>query len=123
MGFNNAGLEDFADRLARPADDPSIGANLGANKDTEDKAADYVAGLVRLKGLADYVTVNVSSPNTPGLRALQGREPRWTTCWAGSPRRGRMSTRTPVFLKIAPDLTAAEIAMIVEAASTTASTP
>lgn len=73
MGFNNAGLEAFAARLADRPRNAVVGANLGANKDTEDKAADYVAGLIRLKGLADYVTVNVSSPNTPGLRALQGR--------------------------------------------------
>lgn len=73
MGFNNAGLETFAGRLADRPRGAVVGANLGANKDTEDKAADYVEGLIRLKGLADYVTVNVSSPNTPGLRALQGR--------------------------------------------------
>ena len=73
MGFNNEGLEAFAARLVRRPAGAVVGANLGANKDTEDKAADYVAGLKRLRGLADYVTVNVSSPNTPGLRDLQGR--------------------------------------------------
>src|SRR5690606_25119997 len=73
MGFNNAGLEAFANRLACRPRGTVIGANLGANKETTDKAADYVAGLKRLKGLADYVTINVSSPNTPGLRDLQGR--------------------------------------------------
>ena len=114
MGFNNAGLEAFADRLAgRPAD-AVIGANLGANKDTEDKAADYVAGLVRLKGLADYVTVNVSSPNTPGLRALQGRDA--LDDLLGRLGEARGGDATPVFLKIAPDLTAEEITMVVEAA-------
>jgi dihydroorotate dehydrogenase len=113
MGFNNAGLEAFADRLAHRPKTAVIGANLGANKNTDDKAADYVAGLVRLKGLADYVTVNVSSPNTPGLRALQGRA-------ALDDLLGRLATArgedpAPVFLKIAPDLTADEIGMIVEA--------
>ena len=112
MGFNNAGLEAFADNLSRR---PSavVGANLGANKDTADKAADYVAGLRRLAGLSDYFTINISSPNTPGLRALQGRE-------ALDDLLGRINaartTLAPVFLKIAPDLTSAEIAMIVEAA-------
>ena len=72
MGFNNLGLEAFADRLAKRPRAVVVGANLGANKDTGDKAADYVTGLTRLRGLSDYVTVNVSSPNTPGLRALQG---------------------------------------------------
>ncbi|MGZ9115277.1 MAG: dihydroorotate dehydrogenase (quinone), partial [Brevundimonas sp.] len=73
MGFNNLGLDAFAARLENRPRSAVVGANLGANKDTEDKAADYVAGLRRLRGLSDYVTVNVSSPNTPGLRALQGR--------------------------------------------------
>jgi dihydroorotate dehydrogenase len=72
-----------------------IGANLGANKDTEDRAADYVAGLERLEGLADYFTVNVSSPNTPGCGPCRGVR-RWTTCWAGSPRRGRKSQAMPL---------------------------
>ena len=114
MGFNNAGLEAFADRLARRPAGCVVGANLGANKDTEDKAADYVAGLRRLKGMADYVTVNVSSPNTPGLRDLQGRAA--MDDLLGRLAEARAGDPTPVFLKIAPDLTAAEIGLIVEAA-------
>ncbi len=114
MGFNNAGLEAFAARLERRPRSVAVGANLGANKDTEDKAADYVAGLVRLKGLADYVTVNVSSPNTPGLRALQGHAA--LDDLLGRLAEARGADATPVFLKIAPDLDASEIAMIVEAA-------
>ena len=112
MGFNNAGLDAFANHLSTRPRGAVVGANLGANKDTEDRAADYVAGLERLGGLADYFTVNISSPNTPGLRALQGRE-------ALDDLLGRVAEArpaAPVFLKIAPDLTGAEIAMIVEAA-------
>jgi dihydroorotate dehydrogenase len=113
MGFNNHGLEAFAANLSRRPSGVMVGANLGANKDTEDRAADYVAGLQRLAGLSDYFTVNISSPNTPGLRALQGRE-------ALDDLLGRVAeartTPAPVFLKIAPDLTPDEIAMIVEAA-------
>lgn len=114
MGFNNAGLDAFADQLARRPRSVIVGANLGANKDTEDKAADYVAGLVRVKGLADYVTVNVSSPNTPGLRALQGRAQ--LDDLLGRLAEARGGDATPVFLKIAPDLEDGEMAMIVEAA-------
>ena len=114
MGFNNAGLEAFAARLSDRPRQAVIGANLGANKDTEDKAADYVAGLLRLKGLADYVTVNVSSPNTPGLRALQGRAA--LDDLLGRLAEARADDPTPVFLKVAPDLTADELALIVEAA-------
>ncbi|NJC40259.1 dihydroorotate dehydrogenase [Brevundimonas alba] len=114
MGFNNEGLEAFAARLARRPAAAVIGANLGANKDTDDKAADYVAGLKRLKGLADYVTVNVSSPNTPGLRDLQGRAA--LDDLLGRLAEARAGDPTPVFLKIAPDLTAGEIGLIVEGA-------
>jgi dihydroorotate dehydrogenase len=114
MGFNNAGLEAFAARLARRPAGAVIGANLGANKDTGDKAADYVAGLTRLRGLADYVAVNVSSPNTPGLRDLQGRAA--LDDLLGRLAEARAGDPTPVFLKIAPDLTTAEIQLIVEAA-------
>lgn len=114
MGFNNAGLEAFAARLDRRPGGVIVGANLGANKETEDKAADYVAGLRRLAGRADYFTVNISSPNTPGLRALQGREA--LDDLLGRVAQARPRDGAPVFLKIAPDLTGAEIGMIVEAA-------
>ena len=117
MGFNNHGLEAFAAGLGGRPKGAVVGANLGANKDTEDKAADYVAGLQRLDGLADYFTVNISSPNTPGLRALQGREALDDLLGRVAEARGGADARpAPVFLKIAPDLTPAEIAMIVEAA-------
>ncbi|MFA4893465.1 quinone-dependent dihydroorotate dehydrogenase [Brevundimonas sp.] len=113
MGFNNLGLEAFAARLSDRPRNVIVGANLGANKDTEDKAADYVAGLIRLRGLSDYVTVNVSSPNTPGLRALQGRAA--LDDLLGRLNEARAGDPTPVFLKVAPDLTADEVALIVEA--------
>ncbi|WP_417230106.1 quinone-dependent dihydroorotate dehydrogenase [Brevundimonas sp.] len=113
MGFNNAGLDAFADRLAHRPPQAVVGANLGANKDTEDKAADYVTGLRRLAGRADYFTINISSPNTPGLRALQGRAA--LDDLLGRIAEARSPGGGPVFLKIAPDLSVAEIGMIVEA--------
>ena len=113
MGFNNEGLEPFAARLAHRPKRTPIGANLGANKDTDDKAADYVAGLGRLAGLADYFTINISSPNTPGLRALQGREA--LDNLLGRINEARPADGAPVFLKIAPDLIGEEIGMIVDA--------
>ena len=112
MGFNNKGLEAFADRLAGRRRLGIVGANLGANKDATDRAADYVAGLKRLAGLCDYFTVNVSSPNTPGLRNLQSKA-------ALDELLGRLAeARTgqdAVFLKVAPDLNDWEIADIAEA--------
>lgn len=118
MGFNNAGLEVFADHLRRAPARTVVGANLGANKDTEDKAADYVEGLRRLEGLAGYFTINISSPNTPGLRALQGRQALDDLLGRIDQARPPVGApgRRPVFLKIAPDLTTADIAEIVEAA-------
>lgn len=112
MGFNNDGLEAFARRLQNrlPAAGRApgvVGANLGKNKDTIDAADDYVLGVRRLADLADYLAVNVSSPNTPGLRALQGREPlrdllnRVLDARAERP----LERIPPILLKIAPDLT------------------
>jgi len=106
MGFNNAGLEAFAGRLGRPRQGV-VGANLGANKDSRDRIADYVTGLNRLWRLADYFTVNISSPNTPGLRALQGRAALDELLGRLNEARARLTAedrRRPVFLKVAPDL-------------------
>ena len=102
LGFNNEGHGAMEARLKKRAGKGGIvGVNLGANKDTEDKAADYVLGIKRFEALASYFTVNVSSPNTPGLRGLQSRAEledllgRVLDARAG---------QTPVLLKIAPDL-------------------
>ena len=74
MGFNNDGLDAVRARLAGQEACPGpLGANIGANRDAADPVADYVACLRGLYQLVDYLTVNVSSPNTPGLRDLQGR--------------------------------------------------
>ncbi|MFN8957368.1 MAG: dihydroorotate dehydrogenase (quinone), partial [Hyphomonadaceae bacterium] len=74
MGFNNDGLMHFVNRLRARAHRPGVvGANIGANKDSEDRIADYCEGLRRVWLHASYITINISSPNTPGLRALQTR--------------------------------------------------
>jgi dihydroorotate dehydrogenase len=115
MGFNNRGLDAFATRLAGRG--PGVvGANIGANKDSEDRIGDYVTGLRRLWGLASYLTINISSPNTPGLRALQTRDAleellgRLAEARNGLPGEGAV----PMFLKVAPDLEAGEIETIAE---------
>jgi dihydroorotate dehydrogenase len=115
MGFNNRGLEAFAGRLA--ARGPGVvGANIGANKDSEDRVGDYVAGLRRLWGLASYFTINVSSPNTPGLRALQTRAALDELLGRLAEARDALSAagRAPLFLKVAPDLESGEIESIAE---------
>ena len=115
MGFNNEGLEAFAGRLARRG--PGIvGANIGANKDAADRIADYVTGLTRLWGLASYFTINISSPNTPGLRALQTRAALEELLGRLAEARDRLPAegRVPMFLKVAPDLEGGEVEAIVE---------
>ncbi|WP_337995942.1 quinone-dependent dihydroorotate dehydrogenase [Oleispirillum naphthae] len=116
MGFNNQGMEAMAARLAARRRRGIVGVNLGKNKDTERAVDDYVAGARRLAPYADYLAVNVSSPNTPGLRALQSREP-LVEILAGvravldgiAAAGGR---RPPLLLKIAPDLTPEDLADI-----------
>jgi dihydroorotate dehydrogenase len=120
MGFNNAGLDAFAANLSKGPRAGPVGANVGANKDSADRVADYVAGLRRLWPLADYFTLNVSSPNTPGLRDLQQGSALTELLDAAARTRAELSAdprdRRPMFLKIAPDLTEAQALAISEAA-------
>jgi len=101
MGFDNDGMEAVAARLARRPKG-IVGINIGANKDSAERSADYRAAFARLSPFADYVAVNVSSPNTPGLRALQDREPLRALLGALVEERGARTV--PLLLKIAPDL-------------------
>jgi dihydroorotate dehydrogenase len=120
MGFNNAGLDAFARKLEGRPRDIVVGANIGINKDETDAAAAYALGAERLLPLADYLTVNVSSPNTPGLRDLQERRALTGVLDAVTAARTRHldagGQRRPIFLKVAPDLDEAAARTIVEAA-------
>ena len=110
LGFNNQGYAFLRRRLeARRHRGGIVGVNIGANKDAEDRIADYEAGIRTFEDLASYFTVNISSPNTPGLRALQGREELETLLTRVLKAR---TSRVPILLKIAPDLTAADRADI-----------
>jgi dihydroorotate dehydrogenase len=113
MGFNNAG-QQAASALLRNIPDQArtgpIGINIGANKDSADRVADYVIGVRDMEALADYLTVNISSPNTPGLRALQDKAALDDLLAQVMAARTRA---TPVFLKVAPDLQPADIDDIV----------
>jgi dihydroorotate dehydrogenase len=111
MGFNNAGAEEMAQRLAgRDPRKGVVGVNIGINKDAAEPVADYGAGLERFQALADYVTVNVSSPNTPGLRALQRHDALDRLLGALAATRTRLAgARKPLFLKVAPDLAVEEV--------------
>lgn len=122
MGFNNRGLDHFSERLrARKDKGGIVGANLGANKDSDDRAADYVTGLTRLWGHADYFTINISSPNTPGLRKLQGADEMEDLLGRIAETRAALAgdePSVPIFLKVAPDVDVSQIARIVEQART-----
>lgn len=121
LGFNNDGHDALARRLdmlpgkgARPG---IIGVNIGANKDSEDRIADYVTGVRRFAGVGDYITINISSPNTPGLRDLQGKQAltrlldeALNACEASLPG----GQTCPLFVKIAPDLDKAGLADTLE---------
>jgi dihydroorotate dehydrogenase len=105
MGFNNRGIAAMAARLeTRNTAQGIVGVNLGKNKDQADAAADYAAGTRRLGPLADYLVINVSSPNTPGLRALQSRDSLAALIAAVVAVRNGLARRPPLLLKIAPDL-------------------
>ena len=117
MGFNNGGMAVAAANLQARRGRGLVGINIGANKDSADRIADYATCFETLAPLADYVTVNVSSPNTPGLRGLQGKD-ELTRLLASMVEARHRHGFKPLLLKIAPDLDAGamdEIADVVKA--------
>ena len=119
-GFNGQGMQAAAKRLAKrtPAQGQLLGVNIGANKLTQDKPSDYHKCAHYLASYADYLTVNISSPNTPGLRDLQDAEGMKATLQAsfdGLAEAGQ--TAKPVFVKLAPDMSRTALAQSLEAAA------
>ncbi len=108
FGFNNIGIDKIAPRLAKAKAQVPVGLNLGANKDSADRAADFAQVLLKVRDHIDFATVNVSSPNTENLRDLQGAAALRALLDGVMDVRGNV----PVFLKIAPDLRDSEIAEI-----------
>ena len=124
MGFNNDGMQAMARRLARVRSSNKLcgtllGVNLGKNKDTpnEDAASDYLKGMECLHGYADYFTINLSSPNTPGLRSLQHGDALRSLLSRLKERQLQLAGQSqpvPLMLKVAPDLSSDDIAQIAE---------
>ncbi len=125
FGFNSKGIDTFARNLERHRNSKAgagsgtvVGANVGANKNSDNRTADYVACIHRLYGLCDYFTVNISSPNTPGLRALQSKAAledlvgQVLEVRTGKQKNG--ADRTPILVKIAPDLLESDIVDIAD---------
>jgi dihydroorotate dehydrogenase len=121
FGFNSCGIAPFAGRLAKRRATGArgiVGANLGKNRDTTDGAADYIACIEAVTGLADYLVVNISSPNTPGLRALQARaQIEDLISRVNEARRlSPVPKQPPILVKVGPDLDESEIRGIAEVA-------
>ena len=116
MGFNSGGLDKAVTRLSRRARPGIVGLNLGKNRESDDATADYEEGILRAGGLADYLVVNISSPNTPGLRDLQARAALDSLLRRLLYTRETTGHQVPMLLKIAPDLTPAERCDIAEVA-------
>ncbi|MBD8620230.1 quinone-dependent dihydroorotate dehydrogenase [Sphingomonas sp. CFBP 13728] len=112
LGFNNGGLNGALPRAQSAKRNGVLGINVGANKDATDRTADYVHGVTRAARHADYITINISSPNTPGLRDLQHGAALRDLLAACTAAKGT----TPIFLKVAPDLEPADIDDIARAA-------
>ena len=120
FGFNSGGIDAFTERLKhRVRARGIVGANVGKNRDTVDAAADYVIGIEKTAQLADYLVVNISSPNTPGLRALQARKPiedLLTRVLSARDKAVTSAGKTPLLAKVGPDLTAEELRDIADVA-------
>ena len=116
FGFNNDGMAVIATRLATRPKDAVIGLNLGANKESADRAADFATVLDTCGAHLDFATVNVSSPNTEKLRDLQGPAALRSLLEGVIAARNALAKKIPVFLKIAPDLTDKEVADIAQVA-------
>jgi dihydroorotate dehydrogenase len=117
FGFNNEGMEAAATRLANRPRGGIIGLNLGANKDSEDRAADFARVLARCGAHLDFATVNVSSPNTEKLRDLQGKDALAALLAGVIETNAGLAKPLPIFLKIAPDLTHEELDDVAEVAN------
>ena len=116
FGFNNEGMQAIAVRLAKRPKDMVLGLNLGANKDSPDRAQDFARVLAHCGPYLDFATVNVSSPNTEKLRDLQGGAALSALLAGVMETRNSLARPIPVFLKIAPDLGHQELAELVQVA-------
>src|SRR6185437_13399277 len=117
LGFNSGGLDAAITRLGGRPRHGIVGVNVGKNRDSTDAVADYVEGVRRSAALADYLVINISSPNTPGLRDLQARAALDTLIEAVLAARRESGATPPLLVKIAPDLGPDESADIAEVAT------
>lgn len=112
LGFNNEGQAAALARLSSRRTGV-VGVNIGAGKDSEDRIGDYVSGIARMSPVADYLTINISSPNTPGLRNLQAPEVLATLLARVQEARAKAEKRPPLLVKLAPDIADSDLPDIV----------
>ena len=113
LGFNNEGQEAALQRLQRRPTGV-VGVNIGAGRDSSDRIGDYVSGIERMGSVASYFTVNISSPNTPGLRDLQAPETLDALLKRALTARGALANKPPLLVKLAPDLADADLPEVVD---------
>tara|TARA_Y200000002_G_scaffold382435_1_gene399476 strand:+ start:6779 stop:7825 length:1047 start_codon:yes stop_codon:yes gene_type:complete len=113
LGFNNDGMEIVFDRLSKITKKGIIGVNIGANKSAIDKLSDYQMGIKKFSKIADYITINISSPNTPGLRDLQSGQNFQELIKLIKVFKND-GLKTPVLIKLAPDLTRKQLELIID---------
>ena len=122
LGFNNKGLDCFTNNIARWSNQGGhgiIGVNLGKNRNSEDDISDFVSGVQTLSDYASYLVINISSPNTPGLRDLQSRDKLKDLLESTMAARGKAKKSPPLLVKMAPDLSNTEISDVAEVAKET----
>jgi dihydroorotate dehydrogenase len=121
MGFNNGGVKEAVERLKTKERNLIVGGNIGKNKNTpnEDAVSDYIFSFLTLFSYVDYFVVNVSSPNTPGLRSLQEKEPLTNILTQLMDVNRKQDKPKPILLKIAPDLTDSQLDDIIDIVKTT----
>lgn len=115
LGFNNAGIDEFLINFGKAKKNGIVGINIGANKDTENFIEDYEKLIPLICPHADYITINISSPNTPGLRDMQKKEQTRELVEKITTVRNQQSKTPPLLVKIAPDLDEIELHAIIEA--------
>ena len=109
LGFNNEGMHKIKNRLAKYSGQGIVGINIGANKNSSDQSEDYCKVLAEIHSYVDYVTINISSPNTKNLRQLQSQTSLKKLLQKVDTTKNNLANAPPIFLKISPELTSSEI--------------
>ena len=114
LGFNNIGSKNIVDRIKRNNPTGLLGINIGPNKDSEDRTNDYIQCLKMFNGVSDYITVNISSPNTEDLRNFHDQKKLDDLLKLIEKEKRDLNSKTPIAVKVSPDINDEEITQISE---------